>query len=618
MRELLEDCQNKGWQPALERAAQKTSHPLRFLEHAVSPCRAAWWPLLNLRPRSRVLELGCGWGAITFSLAPYVSCVLACSLNLEQLRFIHMRAAQDGATNVKLLCCGDMPTLPFADGAFDLVILNGILEWLPASLSGLPAAVQRVFLREVGRILATDGQLLLAASNTCNLHRVRNSQTGAARLMAADLSTAIAADQDKKPATHSSFGYKRLLRSAGFSSTSMWVPQPDLHTFHALLDTSRKKTVKRYFAERECGLFEPLRLNIKSSLAPLLATSFCWIADRRNARKSFLDSLGLEIAGALFPERKPRVECAKFRVTRREMITCELQIVEDSPNVILKIPLSARAHLRADLEHDTLCSLRERLQASGEWPEIPRPLLRGEFRNVPYYVQEGLPGFPGLRFLHSPAYSKKCTQLATGFVFRLHRATRTPVEFNETVWAQAILPLVQSTLGFVEQRAGIAAARLRDYILEALEGHTLPLVFGHGDYWPGNLLFDAKAQRLLGVIDWDAAMPRSLPLIDFLDLILSARAEAEGARATDLIAAMLRDGLRRDEAEAVERYLQAMGFSLSTQQLRSFLLLDWLLRVSKRVSSRQSTWWCEYQWLKENVDPCRSWLKPLVGEFARA
>jgi hypothetical protein len=45
----------------------------------------------------------------------------------------------------------------------------------------------------------------------------------------------------------------------------------------------------------------------------------------------------------------------------------------------------------------------------------------------------------------------------------------------------------------------------------------LPRGFAHGDFWHGNLLVEGG--RLTGVVDWDAAGPGRLPLIDYLHLV---------------------------------------------------------------------------------------------------
>lgn len=589
-RDLLEDCERTSWQQALERAVCTFSNPHLLLEYAVCPSRAGWWPLLNLQRSWRVLELGSGWGAITFSLAPMVGSVVACDLNLERLRFIKARALQDRVSNVQVLCSGDTSRLPFVDQEFDLVIFNGVLEEAPLFRSGSPLAIQGVLLREAARVLAPEGQLFLAGHNRWSW-RVKSFR-GYGR---------------------SFWGYQRLLRSAGFNSRQAFVPLPNWKSFSAIVDPTRKQMVKHFFAERGFSRFESLQLKAKSSLTPQLASSFGWIATRKRPQTSFLELLGSHVARVLSREVGEPIEYLKYRVTLRELITLELRVSPASSSVMIKIPLSAYCNLRTTLEHQRLSSLQGLLASSGSWPEAPKPLIQGTFHEVPYFVQEALPGFSGVRFLRQGRRSSTWKQLAADFIVRLHLATKTPVNLDQTTWNNAVMPLLDAGLRSTEEHTGVKLARIRDFLTREMVGHSWPFVFSHGDYSPGNLLFDPKGLRLLGVIDWDRASPYSLPLIDLLHILLSGRAEVEKTRLSDLFGKVLLEGLDQEERRLVDNYLQRMGFSLSFSQLRAFLLIDWLLRVSMWVSPRESPWWGKLFWLQNNVKPSQAWLRQLIG-----
>ncbi|MBI3669323.1 MAG: methyltransferase domain-containing protein [Acidobacteria bacterium] len=620
MRDLLEDCEHSPWQQALERMAHKSSQPFTRVEYIVSPCRASWWPLLNLQPHWRVLDFGCGWGAITFSLAPQVASVVACDLNLGRLRFMKARAQQDGVANVEILCAGDTARLPFADESFDLVILNGVLALLPTTLAGHPQAIQRTLLQEAFRLLAPGGQLLLAEQNRWSLRHWLGKPEDHSQLpfisllprAAADFYSRLRSRQPYRTPSYSFWGYKRLLREAGFGPARAYVPLPDFRSFQALVEPSEKPAVERYFAEREASRFEALELKARSSLTTLLATSFCWIADRGEAQESFLESLGRHLAGTLYGEPGSRITCTKFKVSPRETIACELEIKPGSSKILVKLPLSEAAHGRAKSDFATLQSIHELLGSSGHWPEIPKPLLAGEFRKVPYFAQQALSGLSGLRFLHAARRTGRWRQPAFDFLVRLHSATRSDVKLDETAWNQWVLPVLDPGLQSIEQRIGIHAGLIRERLMRDVLGQSLPLVFSHGDYWPGNFLFDPRSQQLRGVVDWDCARPHSLPLIDLLNLILSVRIEADAGWATEVVAKLLLDGLDPDDARLVDAYLDRMGFSLSPHQLRAYLLLTWLQRISLQVLPGHTSWWYEHQWVEQNVDPAWPWLTQLL------
>ncbi len=620
MHELLDDCERMPWQKALERAAQKLPRASAFLEHAVSPCLASWWLLLDLQPGWQILELGCEWGANSFSLAPHVAAVVACDRSPDRLRFVKARAIQDGLPNVQVLCAGDTPHLPFADGQFDLVVLSGGRGSIPAQGSGTPHALQRDFLREATRILAPEGHLLLAVRNRWSLQSWRGQPEATTGLRfisllprpVANLYAQNRIGRSYRDQTYSIWGYRRLLGAAGFASSNAYIPFPDWRSYHALIDPEDRQALESYFADRGPSRWEAIELKFRSGLAPLLASSFFWIASREHARPSFLDEVGAQVARQL-DRAGNRVRWVKFRVTRREVVTCELKTEEGSPNLILKVPLSAPANSRTNLEHETLLSLRSLLRPSGEWPEIPKALLHGKFRDVPYYVQDAMPGFSGLRLSHSRNRLGQWMQQALDFILRLHLATQTQVKLDEAIWNESVMPLLKPALRMAEQSAGVNSTYLRDFLMQELAGRSWPFVFNHGDYWLGNLLFDPNTGRLEGVIDWDRALPSSLPLIDLFNVLLSARAEMASTSVINLLIQGMQNALNPEDQRVIAQYADRLGFQLSPSQLRAFLLIDWLMRVATRVSSRQATWWCEQDWLRDNVIPSAKWLPEIFG-----
>ncbi|HEX2714373.1 MAG TPA: class I SAM-dependent methyltransferase, partial [Candidatus Acidoferrales bacterium] len=297
MRKLLEDCEEFPWQEAVERAVSTLAHPARFLEEAVSPCRASWWPLTSLQAHWRVLDFGCGWGAMTFGLAPHVASVLACDLNLDRLRFARARALQDGVENVGLVCAGDTPRLPFADHEFHAILFHGSLA---RSHTG-SASMLESFLREAARLLAPDGQVWLWVPNRWSWRRWRGEGTNGPERAGISLFTGLATRAGKPhlAGSHSLWGYKQLLRSAGFPQDKTWVPLPDLDSFHAIADPSARRATELYFADRGDAPHTTFYLKAKSALTPLLSPGFLCIASRGDRQTSFLDQLGRHIGDRL-------------------------------------------------------------------------------------------------------------------------------------------------------------------------------------------------------------------------------------------------------------------------------------------------------------------------------
>ena len=74
---------------------------------------------------ARVLEVGAGSGRDGLTLAGRGARVVALDYSLPSLRLIRSQAPGCGTLAV---CCGDAFALPFADGTFDVVFHQGLLE----------------------------------------------------------------------------------------------------------------------------------------------------------------------------------------------------------------------------------------------------------------------------------------------------------------------------------------------------------------------------------------------------------------------------------------------------------------------------------------------------------
>jgi ubiquinone/menaquinone biosynthesis C-methylase UbiE len=104
----------------------------------------------------RVLDIGCGTGQLVTRIAetlPRVR-VVGCDFSAGMLR---RAAARSGSKHAARWVQGDAGRLPFRDGAFDAVVSTEAFHWFPD---------QHAALRELFRVLAPGGRLVLALVNT--------------------------------------------------------------------------------------------------------------------------------------------------------------------------------------------------------------------------------------------------------------------------------------------------------------------------------------------------------------------------------------------------------------------------------------------------------------------
>jgi SAM-dependent methyltransferase len=96
---------------------------------------------LRPQPQDRVLDCGCGLGFHLRLLAELAPCRLY-GFDISRPRLAE--AAADGPLTQARLCIADVFHLPFADGAFDKLILSEVLEHLPQDASALAEAARVV------------------------------------------------------------------------------------------------------------------------------------------------------------------------------------------------------------------------------------------------------------------------------------------------------------------------------------------------------------------------------------------------------------------------------------------------------------------------------------------
>jgi SAM-dependent methyltransferase len=113
-----------------------------------------------------VLDAGCGLGGISAAIARSCDYVISMDSDIpRRLRVCSKRFQERGIKNALALSANCLQ-LPFKPKSFDLILLNGVLEWLGESdLSRPPRDVQRQVLQNMSELLKPGGVLYLAIEN---------------------------------------------------------------------------------------------------------------------------------------------------------------------------------------------------------------------------------------------------------------------------------------------------------------------------------------------------------------------------------------------------------------------------------------------------------------------
>lgn len=114
--------------------------------------------LLEPDPRAALLDLGCDDGAVTMALAGAVG-----TSDVHGVEVVEERAELARARGVDVVAADLEGELPFADGSFDVVVSNQVIEHL--------ADTDR-FVRELRRVLKPGGYAVTSTENLASWHNV--------------------------------------------------------------------------------------------------------------------------------------------------------------------------------------------------------------------------------------------------------------------------------------------------------------------------------------------------------------------------------------------------------------------------------------------------------------
>jgi aminoglycoside phosphotransferase (APT) family kinase protein len=299
-----------------------------------------------------------------------------------------------------------------------------------------------------------------------------------------------------------------------------------------------------------------------------------------------------------------RTVIARVELTSTDMAVVILSPPAQPPLAVVKLPMTARAVDGMLRESRALAALHadERL---GDWRRlVPVSLASGTLEGRRYRVDTALRGRVVLDGLREGNSRRQLIESAAETIHVLHRTTASVVEVDERLAAHWIDAPANDLLAHgAAPGLGSQVAALRDELGAALVGRRLSAGWIHGDYWFGNLLFEAGEAVPRGIVDWDAAGKPSLPVIDVIHLLLYTRRLITGRQLGEIVAEKLRGGgWPAEERRLLDRYgTWCHGDSLSE---RHQLLLCWLRHVAHHARQQGDDRTLGYRrWQGRNVRP---------------
>ncbi len=228
LEELIKDAGNIGCEAAL----RKHDHNVAYL---LDEKRARYLDVLAIQKNEDVLEIGASMGQHSRLIAKQCRKLDGIEVVEAQARFASLWCKESGAENVQITAGGASGKLPYRDAAFDVVIMNYVLEWCAGREVDNPDEFHLRLLKEVRRVLKPSGRFFLSTKNRYGLRLLLGSfdehlgiRFGNAlpRWLARALSSGVVRDIPRGH-LHSRSELERLLREAGFPHIDAYLSFPD-------------------------------------------------------------------------------------------------------------------------------------------------------------------------------------------------------------------------------------------------------------------------------------------------------------------------------------------------------------------------------------------------------
>ncbi|WP_165823113.1 phosphotransferase family protein [Micromonospora globispora] len=268
---------------------------------------------------------------------------------------------------------------------------------------------------------------------------------------------------------------------------------------------------------------------------------------------------------------------------------------------IVKVPWTDQAVDGLRRQAEVLDLLRADPRLPDLRPVLPSCAAQGEVEGRYYCVERALRGGPASGMLLRRTRRAALLASASRVVRDLHERTRERIRLHPSTvapWVDAPLQRLEEYAATHPERDRLrdTLRRLREELLAALVGRTVHTSWIHGDFWPGNLLAVTPPGQVTGIVDWDRASARQLPLHDLLHLHVLTRRLTRGDELGEIVVHALRHGVERTldvPADEAATWLDGIP-------PRPALLLYWMRHILLFIDSEGDH--DDPRWIRGNVE----------------
>ena len=562
---LIEEIDSLGYEEGISRFFNQNPS---LRDYVTNVRRIDWVCHCLAKNNSRCLDIGSGLGNISENLSRIYGEVYSLEAVKERIEFQKRRFKNFKRDNITIVR-GNALELPFPDNYFDLVVCNGVLEWVGMMNSNLPPReAQLSFLREAKRVLSNNGSLYVGIENRFGLPLLLGGRDhsglpytsllprwlanfvvkkfGYAGGLYGDKSKMVKEKLGYYTYTYSIWGYRKLFDQAGFRFKSYWVlPSYNEPYFSGRTDDKfGLKAFIRYYARMVkrfkilVSIIKRMPKSVIGLMASLLSPSFlfyCYKTDsvdsvdniivNNTGLNSFTTlSEGGDIMYLSYDKTGKPIKVAHLKRFGNDLPTVLPFYDKTNPNSLITkeriwlenwISGKPLDPLKSDeIKHaiDWLVDFQDKTRGAS--------MTRSDVQSEVSYIKGNLVKIPDV---NKPEYVK---------------------------W-------------------------IDDY-QEYMEGLRIVKTAEHGDFWQGNILVDHSKERI-NVIDWQYYKESGNPFFDFIFFIVNILLLGGGI---EEFSSNLNEGGRLSHItkEMNRKINNYFGFELNLEILIRYVILRFIIR----------------------------------------
>ena len=516
----------------------------------------------------RCLDIGSGLGNISHLLSYNYQKVYSLEAVKERIEFQKRRYKNSNRTNITIVR-GNALELPFPDNFFDLVICNGLLEWVGMMNTDLPPRdTQLSFLREVKRVLSKNGCLYIGIENRFGIQFIMGARDHSGLRYTSLLPRKIAnffvrrfshaggiyGDKSKKKKekkgyytyTYSVWGYRSLFKQAGFHSKDYWVhPSYNEPLFSGKLDDkigaksfliNFKSTFNRF--KIPISIITKLDKSILGFILSLFSSNFLFYCYKNDCQESVE-----EIASR-------NADLQNFTTIGTGNNILFLMYTKDgNPAKVVRLK-----RFGGDLP-DTLITHDKTRPSSNTIERMWREDWISAMPVNPLNITEMKASVDWL------------------IDFQTKNSPRTMTKDDKILDVNKIRKRISEIPDLDNPRYKKLIERYQTY----LESIQINKTEEHGDFWHGNILIDSALHKIW-VIDWEYYREEGNPLFDFVFLLLNAIKFAS-KNPEEIVAHLNGNGkFMPILIELKNKINKFLGFELNLDILFPYVLLCFVIR----------------------------------------